>query len=111
MAMNVSLGRTDKPCHHNARALPPSSTWSPDRSPKCRFSDAEPFGEFLGVDLGVVAAAVVEQHVGSVGLAGQAPELCGPGVECARAVAIGEALVDVFAFPLVRVAVHADQGQ
>jgi hypothetical protein len=31
-------------------------------------------GELLGVDLGVIAVAVVEQHVGHIGGVGQAPD-------------------------------------
>ena len=74
-------------------------------------SGLEQGGELLGVDLGVVAVAVVEQHVGLPGVAGQGAHLGRPLLQLGIGVAVAEPLVDVLAIPLVRVAMHADDGQ
>src|ERR1700761_7233003 len=71
----------------------------------------EPSGELPGVDLGVVAVAVVEHHVGLGGVLGQALDVPCPGCQLFVAVAVAEPLLDILALPLVRVAMHADDGQ
>jgi hypothetical protein len=52
------------------------------------------------VDLGVIAVAVVEQHVGLPGVAGQGGHLRRPLGQLGVGVAVAEPLVDVFAVPL-----------
>src|SRR5439155_6747355 len=70
-------------------------------------SGLEQGGELLGVDLGVVAVAVVEQHVRFLGVAGQGAHLGRPLLQLGIGVAVAEPLVDVAAVPLVGVAMHA----
>jgi hypothetical protein len=68
-------------------------------------------GEPRGVDLGVVALAVVEQHMGAGGVPGQGAHLGCPPRQLGLGVAVAEPLVDVLAVPPVRVPMHADDGQ
>src|SRR6266487_3491489 len=74
-------------------------------------SGLEQGGELLGVGLGVVAVAVVEQHVGLPGVAGQDPHPGCPLRQLGLAVAVAEPLVNIAAVPLVRVPMQADHGQ
>src|SRR5690348_5731256 len=78
---------------------------------RTRFSAVQQFGEPLGVGLGVVAVAVVEQHVGLLGVVGQGAHLGRPLGQLGLAVAVAEPLVDVLAVPLGGVAVHPDDRQ
>jgi hypothetical protein len=61
--------------------------------------------------VGVVAVAVVEHHVGLVGLRGQLLDVARPRRQLAGVVAVAEPLLDVVALPLVRVPVQADHGE
>src|SRR5215471_17873907 len=61
-------------------------------------SGLEQGGELLGVGLGVVPEAVVEQDVG-VRLVGQVPDPGCPVLQFGLAVAVAEPLVDVAALP------------
>ncbi len=79
--------------------------------PAGRCSGCEQGGELLGVGLGIVAVAVVEQDVGDLGVAGEGADLGCPCVQLVFGVAVAEPLVDVFAGPFLRVAVQADYGQ
>src|SRR5215470_18289644 len=74
-------------------------------------SGLEQGGELLGVGLGVVAVAVVEQHVGLFGVAGQVAHLGPPLGQFGVGVAVAEPLVDVAAVPLGRVPMHPDDSQ
>ena len=62
---------------------------------------AQEFGELLGVDLGVVAAPVVEQHMGMGGVSGQAAYLGRSLCQLGLGVATAKPLADVFAVPLM----------
>src|SRR5206468_6041022 len=57
-------------------------------------------GEMLGVGLGVVAVAVVEQHVGLAGVAGQGAHLRCPFGQFGLGVAVAAPFVDILAVPL-----------
>src|SRR5262249_34269585 len=63
-------------------------------------SGLEQGGELLDVGLGVVVVAVVEQHVGLFGVAGQGTHLGRPFGQLSLGVAVAEPLVDVAAVPL-----------
>ena len=62
----------------------------PDQAPGAGAASAR--GELLGVDVRPVAVAVVEQHVGDVGLPGQAAETTRPLVQLGVAVPVAELL-------------------
>jgi hypothetical protein len=72
------------------------------------WSGLEQNGQLLGVDLGVVAVAVVEQHVSVFGVAGQGPHPGCPFLQLGLGVAVAEPLVDILALSAVRMPVHAD---
>jgi len=61
--------------------------------------------------VGVVAVAVVEHHVGLGGVLGQPLDVAGPLRQLVLVVAVAEPLLDLMAFPLVRVPVQADHRQ
>src|SRR5260370_1093878 len=79
--------------------------------PMLNLLPAEQVGQLLGVDLGVVAVAVVEQDVGGLGLLGQGTDPGCPAGELCLGVPVAEPLVDVLAVPVLGVAVHAHHPQ
>src|SRR5260370_13034902 len=75
--------------------------------PMLNLLPAEQVGQLLGVDLGVVAVAVVEQDAGGLGLLGQGTDPGGPAGELGLGVPEAEPLVDVLAGPVLAAAGHA----
>ena len=81
-----------------------NALWEPGgRSTQLRSPvlSAQEFGELLGVDLSVVAAPVVEQHMGMGGVPGQAAHLGRSLCQLGFGVATAKPLADVLAVPLM----------